>query len=203
MQDNDNMAYKTEYITLQLRAARESAGLSQRELSDRSGLTQSHISQIERGNMEPGLSSLVDLARALNLEVVLAPKKLVPAVRNIIQSAPNSSSSSAATHQSKQVQRFERLVTKHKQIYGASAELDMTAENLRVLRHLPLSADEFVSLQTEAARFNAHQSSPQSRQVLQEIARAVKHLRNMAIHRDVDKDTPRAAYALDEEDDDA
>jgi len=197
------MAYKTEHITQQLRAAREGADISQRELSERSGLTQSHISQIERGGMEPGLSSLVDLARALDLEVVLAPKKLMPAIRNIIQSAQSSSPPSIATHQSKQVERFERLITKQKQIYGASAGLDTIADSLRLLRHLPLTDDEFVSLQAEAARLNEYQSSPQSRQLLREIARTVRQLRNMAVHRDRDHDAPRAAYALDEEDEDA
>ncbi|MDI7864151.1 helix-turn-helix transcriptional regulator [Rhizobiaceae bacterium n13] len=85
------MAYRTEHITQRLRAAREAQKMSQRELSARSGLTQSHISQIERGTMEPGLGSLVDVARALDLEIVLAPKKLMPAIRNILDSTSASS----------------------------------------------------------------------------------------------------------------
>ena len=85
------MAYRTEHRTQQLRSAREARKMSQRELSARSGLTQSHISQIERGTMEPGLGSLVDVARALDLEIVLAPKKLMPAIRNIVDSTSTSS----------------------------------------------------------------------------------------------------------------
>lgn len=197
------MSYKTEYLAQQLRAARERAGISQRELSARSGLTQSHISQIERGSMEPGLSSLVDLVRALDLEVILAPKKLVPAIRSIIQSASSSSPSIPAAHQRKQVERFERLVIKQRQLYGASAELDTIAESLRLLRHLPLSDDEFQMLQGEASRLNAYQASAQSRPVLREIAQTVRKLRNTAVHRDQDHDEPRAVYALDDEDDNA
>jgi transcriptional regulator with XRE-family HTH domain len=197
------VAYKSEHITQQLREARERAAMSQRELSERSGLTQSHISQIERGGMEPGLSSLIDLARALDLEVVLAPKKLVPAIRNVIQSAPGSNASSTTAHQRKQVERFERLVIKQKQLHGASAELDTIADSLRLLRHLPLNDDEFVLLQSMAARLNTYQAGPQSRPVLKEIAQTVKKLRNLAVHRDHGQDEARAAYALDEEDDNA
>ncbi|MDP9734865.1 UNVERIFIED_ORG: transcriptional regulator with XRE-family HTH domain [Rhizobium sp. SORGH_AS260] len=77
------MAYKTEHITQRLRAAREAQKMSQRELSARSGLTQSHISQIERGTMEPGLGSLVDVARALcwfsrGTEPVFSPRSEPP-----------------------------------------------------------------------------------------------------------------------------
>ncbi|MNT44731.1 helix-turn-helix protein [compost metagenome] len=81
--------------------------MSQRELSARSGLTQSHISQIERGAMEPGLSSLVDVARALDLEVVLAPKKLMPAIGNILGSA-SVTSNTPTSQQRKLVGRLER-----------------------------------------------------------------------------------------------
>jgi len=81
------MAYKSEALIGSLREAREMAGISQRDLSARSGLTQSHISQIERGTLEPGLSSLIDLSRALNLELVLVPKKLLPAVNGILQTS--------------------------------------------------------------------------------------------------------------------
>lgn len=77
------MDYKTEALIAQLRAARGAAGLSQRALSDRAGLAQSHISQIESGKMEPRLASLIDLARALDLEVMLVPRKLVPAVQGM------------------------------------------------------------------------------------------------------------------------
>ena len=195
------MPYKSEYLTEQLRAAREQAGMSQRELSTRSGLTQSHISQIERGGMEPGLSSLIDLTRALDLEVILVPKKLLPAVQNIVHSAPTPSASPTGSFQSKEVARFERLVTKQKLLYGASAELDTIVDSLRLLRHLPLSSDELAVLQAQAKRLHDHQASAQSRAVVQEIARTVRNLRNTAAHRR--EENPRPAYALDEEDDDA
>ena len=66
-------------IARQLREAREVRGISQRELSERIGLTQSQISRFEGGRADLRLSSLVELGRGLGLEVMLVPRKSVPA----------------------------------------------------------------------------------------------------------------------------
>ena len=194
------MAYKTEHITQQLRAAREAQKVSQRELSERSGLTQSHISQIERGAMEPGLGSLVDLARALGLEVVLAPKKLMPAIRNIVESSPTSSDI-LTSDQRKLVGRLQRWFGQQRSAFGSHSEADAFKNSLALLRHLPLSADEMETLKETVARLDRWQVDPRSLQELSEIAHAVRQLRNIAVHRDRDDAIPRSAYALDEEDD--
>jgi transcriptional regulator with XRE-family HTH domain len=194
------MAYKTEHITQQLRAVREAQKVSQRELSERSGLTQSHISQIERGAMEPGLGSLVDLARALGLEVVLAPKKLMPAIRNLVESSP-ALSDILTSDQRKLVGRLQRWFVQQRSAFGSESEADAFKNSLALLRHLPLSADELETLKETVARLDRWQVDPQSRQELSEIAHAVRQLRNVAVHRDRDDAIPRSAYALDEEDD--
>lgn len=61
-----------------LRQAREGLGLSQRELGRRAGVPQSHVSKIESGQVDLRLSSLVALARVLDLEVRLVAAR--PAV---------------------------------------------------------------------------------------------------------------------------
>jgi transcriptional regulator with XRE-family HTH domain len=81
------MPYATEAIVRTLRTARDDAGLSQRELSARIGVPQSHISKIENGGTDLRLSSLVQLARALGHELVLVPRKLLPAVEAIVGNA--------------------------------------------------------------------------------------------------------------------
>ena len=68
----------------QLRAVRRARGLSQRGLGARAGLPQSHISAIESGAVDPRLSSVVELARQLDHEVVLVPRALLPAVRALL-----------------------------------------------------------------------------------------------------------------------
>jgi len=51
-----------------LLAARKAAKLTQVQLSERSGVSQSHISQLEKGNLEPRLSTILALAGALGVE---------------------------------------------------------------------------------------------------------------------------------------
>lgn len=79
-------SYATEHVTSTLRAARAARGLSQRELSVNSAVPQGHISRIENGSVDLRLSNLVVLARALDLELMLVPRRSVPAVRSIAQS---------------------------------------------------------------------------------------------------------------------
>lgn len=194
------VAYKTEHITQQLRAAREGQKVSQRELSARSGLTQSHISQIERGTMEPGLGSLVDVARALDLEIVLAPKKLMPAIRNILDSS-STSNDILTSDQRKLVARLERWLVQFGDGAGTRADTDIFKDSLALLRHLPLTPDELDMLKRAADRLETSRADKISRQEMGAIAREIRQLRNAAVHRDRDDAVPRSAYALDEDDD--
>lgn len=60
--------------------ARRRAGLNQKALAERIGLDQSYVSKVERGAVDPQTSSLMELARALGLELMLVPRQLVPTV---------------------------------------------------------------------------------------------------------------------------
>jgi len=84
------MSYATEHIAGILKTARESKGLSQRELSAKSGVPQGHISKIENGAVDLRVSSLVALARVLDLELTFVPRKLVSAVKSIVRSSDQS-----------------------------------------------------------------------------------------------------------------
>src|SRR5262245_16853882 len=63
-----------------LRVAREQKGLTQRALADKLGLRQRQVSDLERAAMDPRFSTVQDVARALELEVALVPRALVPAL---------------------------------------------------------------------------------------------------------------------------
>lgn len=75
-----------ESVSRSLRDARTTRGLTQRALGDRVGLPQSHVSKIEQGIVDLQLSSLAELARALDLEIRLVPRPLLSAVDGVIQS---------------------------------------------------------------------------------------------------------------------
>ena len=81
------MTLPIEHITTALKEARKAKRLNQTELGKRVGLPQSHISRIEQGQVDIKLSSLVELARVLDLELTLVPRRLVPAVSSIIRNA--------------------------------------------------------------------------------------------------------------------
>jgi HTH-type transcriptional regulator/antitoxin HipB len=68
----------------QIRRAREEKGLTQAELGLRLGQPQSSVSRIERGG-DVRLSTVLEMARTLELEPMLIPKRLVPAVQAIVQ----------------------------------------------------------------------------------------------------------------------
>ncbi len=71
-------------ITHILQSARKAKNMTQGELGAKAGLPQSHISQIESGNIDLRLSSLQEIARLLDLDVMLIPVNLKPAIRSII-----------------------------------------------------------------------------------------------------------------------
>lgn len=197
------MPYKSDDLINELRKAREAAGLSQRALSARSGLTQSHISNIERRTLEPGLSSLIDVARALDLELVLVPKRLLPAVTGILHTervehdlSPESGKSALGA-----IARAERIVAKQKSLYGSSIDLDQILESLRFLRHAPLQSPDIDRVKNAANALNRYQSSAQSNSIVKEVATQFRELRNRYAH--PVSNAPRPAYTLADGGDDA
>lgn len=59
-------------LAFEIRALREKKGLSQRELAERVGTTQSAIARLEGGNISPSLPTLDKIAKALGAEVSLS-----------------------------------------------------------------------------------------------------------------------------------
>ena len=72
-------------ILKQLKIARQEKGLKQSEFGNKLGLPQSHISKIERGETDPRLSTVVDMARIVDRELILVPRRLAPAIRPMIE----------------------------------------------------------------------------------------------------------------------
>lgn len=78
------MDYSTDYIYKTLKEFRERKGLSQRVLTSKTGVPQSHISKIEAGQVDLRLSSLVAMSRVLDLELVLIPRNKMAAVKAVL-----------------------------------------------------------------------------------------------------------------------
>jgi HTH-type transcriptional regulator / antitoxin HipB len=72
-------------LTGKLKAARLKKGVSQRAFSGSIGMPQSRLSRIENGIIDLQTSNLLELARALDLEVMLIPRQAVPMVESLIR----------------------------------------------------------------------------------------------------------------------
>ena len=66
-------------ITMSLIRARKEAGLTQAELSEKTGISQADISRLENGTRNPSLALLNRIAEAVNstLRIEFVPNKMV------------------------------------------------------------------------------------------------------------------------------
>lgn len=67
-----------------LKLARQSRQLSQAELAHKVGFRQRQISDLERATIDPRLSTIQNVARALELELMLIPRQLIETVDAIL-----------------------------------------------------------------------------------------------------------------------
>jgi len=174
------MSYKSEEIVAGLKGARIAHGLSQRALAVRSGLTQAHISQIERGTTEPGLSSLIDLARALDFEVTLVPKKLVPAVRAIV-GAPQQAIA-GPQDQVELVGSIERIVRREVQANGSSAAADGLLDSLHLLKRVAVSSEELAEIESYYKFLKKAEESKALGPALRDVLPALRRITNRIAH---------------------
>lgn len=81
-----------EDLRLRLKEERLKRGWGQRKLAALVGLPQPHISAIESGEIVPRFDTLIEIVRVLDLDLLLVPRTLVPAVQSIIRAGeePNS-----------------------------------------------------------------------------------------------------------------
>ena len=68
-----------------LREAREKRGWSQRDLASRLSVGQRHISGIESGKIVPRYDTLLELVRALDRDLLMVPRALVPVVQSLVR----------------------------------------------------------------------------------------------------------------------
>jgi transcriptional regulator with XRE-family HTH domain len=219
------MSYATQDIIDALKGAREAKGLSQRALSKRTGVPQSHISKIETGGADIRLSSLIELARALDLDLKLVPRKAVPAVDNIVRStAPTI----PATPAFKELTRTLETVKNLRVTYPELTELKKLQDNFETLKNLRNVGKDLEHLreigkpirelqkfaetyrkiaeagQRTAKQIKAIQDAAkvpaEQLEALQQAARSAQTLRNQLVHVIPEQPSlPRPAYRLDED----
>jgi transcriptional regulator with XRE-family HTH domain len=67
-----------------IRDRRKKLGLSQAQVAELTGKTQSQIARLENGLADPRISSVVQVSRSLGTEIVAIPIRLLPAIRHLL-----------------------------------------------------------------------------------------------------------------------
>lgn len=209
-------AATTQALAKTLQAARERKGLSQRALAAKLGVRQSYVSRIETTSIDPKASSLTEIARALDLELVLLPRRLLPAVQALQrQDVPNDSAkfeASIRNHLNRirhQLQMIEGLAGEPK----ALTFLDKIIGELLPLRFGALAGVQIQTLLEQIGNTlkQIHRSPHPSvdKQISKEalitidrLARELRAIRNRLAHPATEQPPqPMPAYSLDTEDD--
>jgi transcriptional regulator with XRE-family HTH domain len=195
------MAYEAEKLAATLRAAREKKGLSQRALSARAGVPQSHISKIESGGVNLTVSSLTAIANALDLELALIPRKAAPAVRTITRSVDDAPKASPDAR--KEVARIAKQLDHINALSIEPSALEAVQRQFRELRQFENLIKDTDTLRHIRESLKAVEGAGGVR-ALQEVAQQMNSFRNALAHAGIELDRPslpRPAYRLDEGDD--
>ena len=198
MQRKTSKVYAQEPVAQALKAAREAKGLSQRALSELSGVPQAHISKIEGNAVDLRLSSLLALAHALDLELALVPRKALPAVQSLVRATSNS----AASHPvSKDLARAVQAAARAQDTLKAP-ELERLRTLLAEISRLPVALIDSSRMRNIRKTIEAINGAD-STKALRDALKSVAALRNAVVHNadQIDLAPSRPAYRLEEDGD--
>lgn len=192
--------------------ARTRKGLSQRALAKRTDIPQAHISKIEQGRVNIRLSSLVELARALDLDVQLLPRQALPAVEGAVRAIENEAGDSAESRALATLAQQERALEHISAAYPNLGVVQNLLPTIKELKLLPYDAEMLKALQravapAEQARLQlaaAGIDNMKLAKLLHQANRSLRTLRNAQVH-SLSLATRRSAlpaYRLDDKDDD-
>ena len=201
------MTYAGEHIVSAIKTARKAKGLSQRDLSARAHVPQSHISKIESGAVDLKLSSLIELARVLDLELMLAPRKLVPAVQSVVRSGEALAPRANDKKTVKELKRIQDIAARLQHIIPNSAQLEQLQKAAASISKFKIDPEFSKTIKRIADSLMALQASPETKKAIDSISRAaenLQHLRNRLAHAvHAPAQLPRPAYTLDDGENDA
>jgi transcriptional regulator with XRE-family HTH domain len=195
------MAYTTHDIAAMLKAAREAKGFSQRDLSARAAVPQSHISKIENGAVDLRLSSLIALARVLDLELALVPRNIVPAVQSMARSSGRGFGNNLKYRSVlKEIRNVADFVATSSNSPLSEEEADALQHNLLLLSNLRLTQDGLNILKAAMQSMKTYLDHPEDAELVREAVRDIRELRNSLVHGSHPQSTfVRPAYSLEED----
>lgn len=195
-----------EEIAASVREARIAKALTQKDLGQRVGLPQSHISKIEKGTVDLKLSSLVEIARALDLEITLVPRKALPAVEGAVRAHGTTvETSRAVSLLNEQAQIAERI----KANFPDLSQVEGFQNAIRSIPKLQFDAAQLKALD-EALQpakrlktiIEAQGGAAALAKRIEEATSALRHFRNIQVHHAplIEAARQLPAYRLEEDD---
>ena len=197
------MSYTTEHIAEALKDARKRKGLSQRALSALAGVPQSHISKIESNAVDLRLSSLVAIARALDLEIALVPRKAVPAVQSVARSATKTAGENPEA--SKELSRAIQAANRIQSTLQGSSDFERLSTQLHQIARFQtqlVNADAMRAIRKSVEAIGKAADNPNLK-ALHKAVRDASALRSAIVHhmpQISDITSPRPAYRLEDDD---
>jgi transcriptional regulator with XRE-family HTH domain len=192
-----------------LKQARLELGLTQRALGERVRLPQSHISKIEQGGVDLQLSSLTELARALELEVQLVPRHALPAVEGVVRSVTPSALDRSTSQAHVQIAALIKLADKFDPIYPDAPEIGYYRQSIDGLIRQRFDPASLGQLQTIVAAARKLARPPylgngrQFSEGLNAVTSKLRELRDALAHRPADAQTRQLpAHSLGDDEDD-
>lgn len=199
------MDYVAENIANKLKAAREKKGLSQRALSEKAGVPQSHISKIENGAVDLRLSSLVELARVLDLELMLVPRKFVSAVQSIVRNRNNQLPEAESMREAqKELARIQKTIKSLPKTSSALKEVNQLRRQVQEMQRLKYSVPNIEGLQTARKALREFRNNTKNIEALRNAVSEFHNMRNALVHmgsQPESVESQRPAYSLDDEKD--
>ncbi|RLQ22732.1 helix-turn-helix domain-containing protein [Seongchinamella sediminis] len=188
-------------ISRTLKAAREGKGLSQRVLAKLAGVPQSHISKIENAGVDLRVSSLTEIARALDLELALVPRKTVPAVKSIVRSATSDIPSLTSLALNDDLAKLEKLADKIADQYGSPKEASQLQSRVHDLMRLPIPDSYMGSVRKLQKELDKVYKHPDLKRLIS-VLDQVQKLRNELVHSPTGqlRQVSRSAYSLEDDD---
>jgi transcriptional regulator with XRE-family HTH domain len=194
-------------IAANIRQARKDKGLTQRELGKRVGLPQSHISKIESGAVDLQVSSLAEIARALDLEVKLVPRKALPAIEGTVRAAVGTAGSSAASRALDSIQKELQLADQIRTSYPNLKEIETYRSVLKNIQALQIDNQSLKTLQNAlkpsqdlAKFFKEYNEAAKIAKQVNSATSALQQWRNLQVHLpQIDGPRQRPAYRLEDD----
>jgi len=199
------MTSKVEQIAKALKDARIAKGLNQRELSELVSVPQSHISKIESRAVDLRVSSLIEITRALDLEVELVPRKHLSTIRMISRS--DTAPMQSKTKDSKTVKELQRLQNMTSELireYPAVKEIGQLQSRINDLIKLPIQRAALAEIKNVRLLLDTFVNDPDNLSAIKETLIMLQHLRNRLVHNQIENTESgkvRPLYSLDEDND--